>query len=95
MAVQRLQKIIAAAGIASRRKAELLITAGQVVVNGQRVTELGAKADPERDHIRVGGRLLRAPERFVYFMMNKPRGYVTTLSDPEGRPTVMDLMRAG
>ncbi len=92
MAVQRLQKIIAAAGIASRRKAELLIAAGQVVVNGQTVTELGAKADPERDHIRVGGRLLRAPERFVYFMMNKPRGYVTTVSDPEGRPTVMDLI---
>jgi 23S rRNA pseudouridine2605 synthase len=94
VAEQRLQKIIAAAGIASRRKAEELITSGQVAVNGQIVTQLGAKADPDRDHIRVGSRLLRAPERHVYLMLNKPRGYVTTVTDPEGRPTVMDLVRS-
>jgi len=93
MPAERLQKIIAAAGIVSRRKAEELISAGQVSVNGQIVTELGTKADPERDHIRVNGKLLRGPERHVYLLMNKPKGYVTTLSDPEGRPTVMDLLR--
>jgi 23S rRNA pseudouridine2605 synthase len=93
MPVERLQKIIAAAGIASRRKAEELISTGQVSVNGQIVTELGSKADPERDHIRVNGKLLRGPERHVYLLMNKPKGYVTTVNDPEGRPTVMDLLR--
>ena len=93
MPFQRLQKIIAAAGIASRRKAEALITAGVVSVNGQLVTELGAKADPERDHVRVNGKLLRGAQRPIYLLMNKPKGYVTTVSDPEGRPTVMDLLR--
>jgi len=92
MPAERLQKIIAAAGIASRRKAEELITGGLVSVNGQVVTELGTKADPERDHIRVNGKLLRGPERHVYLLMNKPKGYVTTLHDPEGRPTVTDLL---
>jgi 23S rRNA pseudouridine2605 synthase len=86
---QRLQKIVAAAGIASRRKAEELITSGRVQVNGQIVTELGTKADPDRDHIRVDGKLLKKPEQFRYFMLNKPKGVVTTVSDPEGRPTVM------
>lgn len=90
---QRLQKIIAAAGIASRRKAEELITAGMVTVNGHVVTQLGAKADPERDHIKVGNKLLRGPERPVYVLLNKPKGFVSTVSDPEGRPTVMDLVR--
>ena len=85
----RLQKILAAAGIASRRKAEELITSGRVQVNGQKVTELGSKADPERDHIRVDGKLLKKPQQFRYFMLNKPKGVVTTVSDPEGRPTVM------
>jgi 23S rRNA pseudouridine2605 synthase len=93
MPAERLQKIIAAAGIASRRKAEKLIAGGLVSVNGQAVTELGSKADPERDHIRVNGKLLHGPERHVYLLMNKPKGYVTTLHDPEGRPTVMDLLR--
>jgi 23S rRNA pseudouridine2605 synthase len=92
MPAERLQKIIAAAGIASRRKAEELITGGLVSVNGQTVTELGSKADPERDHIRVNGKLLHGPERHVYLLMNKPKGYVTTLRDPERRPTVMDLL---
>lgn len=93
MPIERLQKIIAAAGIASRRKAEQLITGGLVSVNGQAVTELGSKADPERDHIRVNGKLLHGAERHIYLLMNKPKGYVTTVRDPEGRPTVMDLLR--
>jgi 23S rRNA pseudouridine2605 synthase len=93
MPSERLQKIIAAAGIASRRAAEKLITGGAVSVNGQIVTELGSKADLERDHVRVNGKLLHGPERHIYLLMNKPKGYVTTVSDPEGRPTVMDLLR--
>lgn len=88
---QRLQKIIAAAGLASRRKAETLITEGRVRVNGQVITELGAKADPATDHIRVDGKLLHGPEQPRYYMLNKPKGYVTTVSDPEGRPTVMQF----
>jgi 23S rRNA pseudouridine2605 synthase len=92
---QRLQKIIAAAGIASRRKAEELIVSGRVQVNGQIVTELGTKADPAHDHIRVDGKLLQGPERPRYYVINKPKGYVTTASDPEHRPTVMDLIQGG
>jgi 23S rRNA pseudouridine2605 synthase len=92
MPAERLQKIIAAAGIASRRKSEELITSGRVVVNGQIVTELGTKADPERDHIRVDGKLLQGPERYTYVALNKPKGYVTTVSDEKKRPTVMDLV---
>ncbi|MGA7258852.1 MAG: pseudouridine synthase, partial [Terracidiphilus sp.] len=88
---QRLQKILAAAGVASRRHAEQLIVEGRVEVNGQVVTTLGSKADPERDHIRVDGKLIHGAERQRYFMLNKPRGYVTTVSDPEGRPTVMQF----
>jgi 23S rRNA pseudouridine2605 synthase len=95
VAAERLQKIIAAAGIASRRKAEELILAGRVQVNGETVTTLGVKADPVRDHIRVDGKLLHGPERPRYVVLNKPKGYVTTVSDPEGRPTVMDLIRTG
>lgn len=91
--MERLQKIIAAAGIASRRKAEELIAAGKVQVNGKIVTALGTKADAARDHIRVGGKLISAPEQKVHLLLNKPKGYVTTVSDPEGRPTVMDLVR--
>lgn len=93
MPAERLQKIIAAAGIASRRKAEQMIASGLVEVNGKTVTELGSKADPEHDHIRVNGKLLRGAEQHVYLLMNKPKGYVTTVSDPEGRPTVMNLLR--
>ena len=88
MALERLQKIIAAAGIASRRKAEELIQAGLVSVNGATVTELGSKADPETDSIRVQDKLLTGAERHEYVALNKPRGYVTTVSDPEGRHRV-------
>ncbi len=93
MAAERLQKIIAAAGVASRRKAEELISQGRVSVNGHTITELGSKADLDTDHIKVDGKLLRGAERHVYFLLNKPKGYVTTVSDPEGRPTVMDLVK--
>jgi len=93
MALERLQKIIAAAGVASRRKAEELITSGRVQVNGTVVTELGTKADPDVDHVRVNGKLLQSEQRHVYLLLNKPKGYVTTVSDPEKRPTVMDLIR--
>jgi len=93
MPLERLQKIIAAAGIASRRKAEELITSGHVQVNGTVVTELGTKADPQADHIRVNGKLIHAAERHVYLLLNKPKGFVTTVSDPEKRPTVIDLIK--
>jgi 23S rRNA pseudouridine2605 synthase len=93
MPLERLQKIIAAAGVASRRKAEDLISSGHVQVNGKVVTELGTKADPESDHVRVNGKLLQAALGHVYLLLNKPKGYVTTVSDPEKRPTVMDLIR--
>ncbi len=91
--LERLQKIIAAAGVASRRKAEELIAAGRVQVNGQVVTELGTKADADQDHIRVDGKLLHSPERYTYVVLNKPKGYVTTVSDEKHRPTVIDLLR--
>src|SRR4051812_37374130 len=94
MGQERLQKIIAAAGIASRRHAEQLITEGRVTVNGQIVSTLGSKADPENDHIKVDGKAVRIPEHHVYLMLNKPKGYVTTVTDPEGRPTVMELVRS-
>ena len=94
MPLERLQKIIATAGVASRRKAEELITSGHVQVNGTTITELGSKADAETDHIRVNGKLLqREQQRHVYLLLNKPKGYVTTANDPEKRPTVMDLVR--
>jgi 23S rRNA pseudouridine2605 synthase len=93
MAIERLQKIMAAAGIASRRKAEQLITEGRVTVNGETVSQLGSKADRDIDHIKVDGKLLRGPERHIYLLLNKPKGYVTTVSDPEKRPTVMDLIK--
>jgi 23S rRNA pseudouridine2605 synthase len=88
----RLQKILAQAGVASRRAAEQIILEGRVQVNGETVTELGTKADPTRDHIRVDGKLLQGREPERYFVVNKPRGYVTTMDDPEGRPTVAALL---
>ena len=93
MPEERLQKILAHAGVASRRKAEQFIVEGRVTVNGAVVTELGAKADLNRDHIKVDGKLLHSPERPVYIALHKPRNYMTTVSDPQGRQTVMDLLR--
>jgi 23S rRNA pseudouridine2605 synthase len=94
MASERLQKIMAACGVASRRKAEEIIAAGRVTVNGKVVVELGTKADVEKDVICVDGKALKRRERVLYFMLHKPKGYVTTVSDPEGRPTVMELMKS-
>jgi len=92
---QRLQKLIAAAGIASRRHAEELITAGRVTVNGEVIKELGTKADPDKDHIKVNGKLinpqLQSREK-IYVILNKPKGYLSSVSDPEGRPLVMELL---
>jgi pseudouridine synthase len=90
----RLQKILSAAGVASRRLSEELIVQGRVSVNGETVTELGTKADPAIDEIKVDGRRIKTGQRRRYVLLNKPRGYITTRSDPEGRPTVMDLMKA-
>ncbi len=91
--MERLQKVIAQAGLCSRRKAEELIQAGRVSVNGSPITELGSKVDASRDHIKVDGKRLRLDSEKVYLLLNKPRGYVCTLSDPEGRPTVADLVK--
>lgn len=93
MGLERLQKIIAAAGVASRRAAEEMIAAGRVTLNGRVVTEQGTKADALTDVICVDGMPLKRAERLLYFLLNKPKGYVTTVSDPEGRKTVMELMR--
>ncbi|MEQ1759462.1 MAG: pseudouridine synthase [Vicinamibacterales bacterium] len=89
---ERLQKILSRAGVASRRTAETLITQGRVHVNGVVVTALGSKADPGRDEIKVDGRRLPAAQRKRYILLNKPVGYVSTRSDPQRRPTVLDLV---
>lgn len=94
---ERLQKLIAQAGIASRRAAEQLITAGEVSVNGHIVTELGTKADPEKDHIKVRGRLINKKLQSrsnVYILLNKPKGYLSSAADPEGRKLVIDLVKS-
>ena len=93
MPEERLQKILSQAGVTSRRKAEELIVEGRVSVNGKTVTELGSKADIDNDHIKVDGRPLRAPKHLTYIALNKPKECMTTVSDPEGRQTVMHLMR--
>ena len=89
---ERLQKLLSAAGVCSRRAAEDYMTAGRVTVNGE-TAELGQRADPDRDDIRVDGNLLASKAEHVYLLLNKPRGYVTTLSDEKGRKTVADLVR--
>jgi len=90
---ERLQKIIARAGIASRRHAEQLILSGQVRLNGRVVTELGTKADPDKDKVEVAGRTVEAEERRVYLLLNKPPEVMSTLADPEGRKTLKNLLR--
>lgn len=92
---ERLQKLIAQAGIASRRAAEELIKGGQVTVNGK-TAELGTKADPETDHIKVRGKLINARiqnQQLAYILLNKPKGYLSSVSDPEGRPLVTELVK--
>ena len=93
MPEERLQKILAHAGIASRRKAEELIVAGRVSVNGQTITELGSKADLAVDKVKVDGRVLSEPKHHVYIALHKPKNVVTTVRDPEGRETVMSFFK--
>lgn len=93
MPEERLQKILANAGIASRRKAEELITAGRVSVNGKTITELGSKADLATDKVKVDGRVITAPSHHVYIAFNKPKSCVTTVRDPQGRETVMKFFK--
>jgi 23S rRNA pseudouridine2605 synthase len=89
----RLQKLIAGTGLASRRKAETMIAAGRVTVNGRVVTELGTKVDPARDHVKVDGKHLSSVQPYVYLILNKPKNVMSTLDDPGGRPTVKDFLR--
>ena len=93
---ERLQKLIAQAGIASRRHAEELIAAGEVTVNGAIITTLGTKADPDTDHIKVNGKLINPAlkkRETVYILLNKPKGYLSSAADPEGRKLVTDLVK--
>lgn len=95
MRTERLQKLISAAGVASRRHAEELIASGQVTVNGKIVKELGTKADPESDHIKVRGKLINSlisSREKVYVLLNKPRGFLSSVSDDRGRPVVLELL---
>jgi 23S rRNA pseudouridine2605 synthase len=91
--LERIQKILARAGVASRREAERMMIEGRVTVNGQIVDTLGYKADPSKDHIKIDGKRLKGFEPRVILLLNKPRGYLSTVKDPEGRPTVMDLLK--
>ena len=93
MPEERLQKILANAGVASRRKAEELIIAGRVSVNGATITELGSKADVEVDKVKVDGRVLSAPKHHLYIALNKPKNVVSTVRDPEGRETVLSFFK--
>jgi pseudouridine synthase len=90
--MERLQKILSRAGVASRRASEQLMIDGRVTVNGATIRELGTKADPARDDIRVDGRRVKVVAHHLYLLVNKPRGYVSTRSDPQQRPTVLDLV---
>ncbi len=93
--IERLQKYLAGAGIASRRKCEELILQGQVWVNNSVVTKLGTKVDPQKDIVEVKGKLIKYKEKkqYSYILLNKPKGYLTSLSDPFGRPVVLDLLK--
>ena len=88
----RLQKVIARSGVTSRRNAETLMKQGRVTVNGKTVTTMGTRVDPKRDHIKVNGRHLKPPPPDIFLMVNKPAGYVSTMKDPEHRPTITDLL---
>ena len=90
--MERLQKYLAHAGVASRRTCEEMIAGGKVKVNGNIVTEMGVKIDPENDRIEVNGKTITEPEDKVYILLNKPKGYVTTVKDPQRRPKVVDLL---
>src|SRR5262245_61655242 len=92
LSMERLQKVLSAAGVASRRASEELIRQGRVSVNGVVVSTLGSKADPQRDEIRVDGRRIKTALPLRYILLNKPRGYVTTRRDPQRRRTVMELL---
>ncbi len=93
MALERIQKVLARAGIASRREAEGMVLTGRVSVNGKVLGRLGVKVDPIKDAIKVDGKLLRGFEPKMTLLLNKPRGYLSTVKDPKGRPTVMDLLK--
>ena len=90
---ERLQKFLARAGVASRRAAEGLITQGRVTVNGVEVTELGSKVDPEKDAVAVDGKKIELSAARTWYLLNKPEGVVTTLTDPQGRPTIADFVK--
>jgi len=90
---ERLQKVMAEYGVASRRKSEEIIYAGRVKVNGRLVTEPGLKIDKERDVIEVDGNIIKSPEKKIYILLNKPSGYITSVKDQFGRPTVLDLLK--
>ncbi len=93
MALERIQKILAKGGIASRREAERMVVEGRVMVNGKIIDTLGFKADPSKDHIKIDGKRLPHFEPKVILLLNKPRGYISTVKDPQGRPTVMDILK--
>jgi 23S rRNA pseudouridine2605 synthase len=93
LTLERIQKVLARAGVASRREAEGMILEGRITVNGERVEALGLKVDPLRDHIKVDGKLITRLEPPVVLLLNKPRNTVSTVKDPQGRPTVMDLLK--
>jgi 23S rRNA pseudouridine2605 synthase len=93
MQLERLQKIIAHAGFASRREAETMIREGRVTVNGRVVTELGSRANPARDHVKVDGKLITRAETHRYILLYKPKEVMTTVEDPQGRKTVIDLIK--
>jgi 23S rRNA pseudouridine2605 synthase len=91
---ERLQKILSRAGVTSRRSAEIMITDGRISVNGQIVTELGTKADPDTDIIKLDGKPVVISKKRIYLLLNKPAGYVTTLADPGGRPVISELVKS-
>ncbi|HUL38538.1 MAG TPA: pseudouridine synthase [Thermodesulfobacteriota bacterium] len=93
MALERVQKILAKAGIASRREAERMLTEGRIMVNGKTIETLGFKADPSKDSIKVDGKRISPFEPKIVLLLNKPRGYLSTVKDPKGRPTVLELLR--